>query len=141
APTGRWKSLCRAARRGNAGMTRARSRRLCAHKHLLCSSAVLALALHAHAAMASTADTPRERPPTCVLVGAATHAARTQAQVTAGREVPRPTPVPVPPAAPAAVTPSAPPQDIRLNTTGRTMSIVVQVKDGETYLGDADAQI
>ncbi|HEX7693918.1 MAG TPA: fimbria/pilus outer membrane usher protein [Sphingomonas sp.] len=32
-------------------------------------------------------------------------------------------------------------QDVRLNSTGRTMTIVVSVKDGATYLGDADAQI
>lgn len=34
-----------------------------------------------------------------------------------------------------------PAQDIKLNTTGRTMTIVVAVKDGANYLGDADAQI
>jgi outer membrane usher protein len=45
--------------------------------------------------------------------------------------------------------PSAPPpspakpasETVRLNTTGRTMTIVVSAKDGATYLGDVDAQI
>lgn len=46
-----------------------------------------------------------------------------------------------PQAAPATVQPAAPAQDIRLNTTGRTMTIVVSVKEGTNALGDADAQI
>lgn len=46
-----------------------------------------------------------------------------------------------PQAAPATGQPPAPSQDFRLNTTGRTMTIVVAVKDGTNALGDADAQI
>ena len=33
------------------------------------------------------------------------------------------------------------PKDVRLNTTGRTMTIVVSLKEGASYLGDVDAQI
>ena len=44
------------------------------------------------------------------------------------------------PATPQAQTPRSA-QDVRLNATGRTMTIVVAVKDGANYLGDADAQI
>ncbi len=42
---------------------------------------------------------------------------------------------------PASTQPAAPQQDIRLNTTGRTMTIVVSLKDGTNALGDVDAQI
>src|SRR3546814_7146028 len=60
-------------------------------------------------------------------------------------EVPAPTtaasPAPEPPqqAAPAAAPPPA--DEPRLNRTGRTMTIVVPVKDGPRMLGDVDAQI
>src|SRR3546814_14542540 len=60
-------------------------------------------------------------------------------------EVPAPTtaasPAPEPPqqAAPAAAPPPA--DEPRLNRTGRTMTIVVPVKDGPRVLGDVDAQI
>jgi outer membrane usher protein len=51
----------------------------------------------------------------------------------------------LPAAAPAATLATAQPpaaaENIRLNTTGRTMSIVVSVKEGAATLGDADAQI
>lgn len=45
------------------------------------------------------------------------------------------------PATPTPTPPATPAQDLRLNTTGRTMTIVVSVKDGANALGDADAQI
>src|SRR3546814_17357420 len=60
-------------------------------------------------------------------------------------EVPAPTtaasPAPEPPqqAAPAAAPPPA--DEPRLNRTGRTMTIVVPVKDGPRMLGDVDAQL
>ena len=31
--------------------------------------------------------------------------------------------------------------EVRLNSTGRTMTIVVPVKDGPNYIGDVEAQI
>ena len=44
-------------------------------------------------------------------------------------------------AEPATATAAPAPSDVRLNSTGRTMTIVVPVRDGANYIGDIDAQI
>lgn len=57
--------------------------------------------------------------------------------------------VSTPPAAPTRIAGAAPitaaalqaPAEVRLNSTGRTMTIVVPVRDGANYIGDIDAQI
>jgi outer membrane usher protein len=54
-----------------------------------------------------------------------------------------------PPAIPATIAGATPvtmaalqaPSEVRLNSTGRTMTIVVPVRDGSNYIGDIDAQI
>jgi outer membrane usher protein len=82
-------------------------------------------------------------------------AAHAQAEPAAASPGPAPAPTSAPaPAAPAsapapgtaepaAVPATTPPatEEVRLNRTGRTMTIVLPLKDGANYLGDVDAQI